>query len=176
MNWSSISELTLNWVDWVIIIVLTLSTLLSLWRGFAREALSLAAWILAFVAASVFADAMAGLLSNIIDNVTGRYISAYVILFVGVLVFGTLVNALMARVIKFTGLSGLDRLLGTLFGFTRGMIVVLVIVFIAQELLPMQDQRALLESELMPHLEMIAHSLRSAFTEINAGWKGGVTV
>jgi membrane protein required for colicin V production len=176
VNWAAINELSLNWVDWVIIAVLTLSTLISLWRGFVREALSLAAWIAAFVLASLFADSVAGMLSAIIENVTGRYIAAYIVLFVSVLVLGTILNALMAKLIRLSGLSTLDRLLGTLFGFTRGLIVVLVVVFIAQELLPLQEQRALLESELMPQLEMIAHWVRSAFTEINAGWQQGISV
>ena len=176
MNWTAINDLSLNWVDWVIIVVLTLSTLISLWRGFVREALSLAAWVVAFLAASVFADPLAALLSDIIKNVTGRYIVAYVVLFVGVLVLGTIINALMARLIRVSGLSGLDRLLGTIFGFTRGLIIVLVVVFIAQELLPMQDQRALLESDLMPHLEMVAQWLRTAFTDLNAGWKNGISI
>ena len=176
MNWAAINELSLNWVDWIIIVVLTLSTLISLWRGFVREALSLAAWIVAFVAASVFADTVAELLSGVIDNVTGRYIVAYVVLFVGVLILGTLLNALMAKLVRLTGLSGLDRLLGTLFGFTRGLIVVLVLVFIAQQLLPKQDQRALLESEIMPHLEMMAYWLRSAFMDMSAGLKSGISI
>ena len=176
MNWAAINDLSLNWVDWVIIVVLTLSTLISLWRGFVREALSLAAWVVAFLAASVFADPVAALLSDIIKNVTGRYIVAYVVLFVGVLVLGTIVNALMAKLIRVSGLSGLDRLLGTIFGFTRGLIIMLVVVFIAQELLPMQDQRALLESDLMPHLEMVAQWLRTAFADLNTGWKNGISI
>jgi membrane protein required for colicin V production len=176
VNWAAINDLSLNWVDWVIIVVLMLSTLISLWRGFVREALSLAAWVVAFLAASVFADPVAALLSDIIKNVTGRYIVAYVVLFVGVLVLGTIVNALMAKLIRVSGLSGLDRLLGTIFGFTRGLIIVLVVVFIAQELLPMQDQRALLESDFMPHLEMVAQWLRTAFTDLNTGWKNGISI
>lgn len=176
MNWAAINELSLNWVDWVIIIVLTLSTLLSLWRGFVREALSLAAWVLAFVAASLFANDLAVLLSGVISNVTGRYMAAYVLLFVGVLVLGTVINAFMARVIKLAGLSFLDRLLGTLFGFTRGLIVVLVVVFIARQLLPLQEQQPLLESELMPHLEMIAHWVHSTFTRVDASWQQGISV
>jgi membrane protein required for colicin V production len=176
LNWDAISQISLNWVDWLIIVILTLSTLVSLWRGFVREALSLAAWIVAFVAAGIFADPVAGLFSGFIANVTGRYIAAYVVLFVGVLILGTMINAVMAKLIKLAGLSTLDRLLGTLFGFTRGLIVVLVVVFIARELLPMQEQEALLESEIMPHLEMIAHWLRRAFTELNAGWQNGISV
>ena len=44
----------LNGVDWVIISVLAVSTLLSLWRGFTREALSLAGWVAALVIALYF--------------------------------------------------------------------------------------------------------------------------
>lgn len=176
MNWPAIGELSLNWVDWVIIVVLTLSTLVSLWRGFVREALSLAAWVVAFITASIFAEPLAASLSAVIENATGRYIIAYVVLFVGVLVLGTALNALMAKLVKVAGLSTLDRLLGTLFGFTRGLIVVLVVVFIVRELVPVQDQTALLESEIMPHLEMIAQWLRSVFTGINADWQDRIAV
>jgi membrane protein required for colicin V production len=169
LNWSDINALSLNWVDWVIVVILTLSTLLSLWRGFVREALSLLAWVVAYVAANIFADTLATTLAGVIENVTGRYIVSFVIIFVGVLILGNLVNAVMRRIIKLTGLSTLDRLLGTVFGFTRGLIVVLVVVFIAQELLPMQNQQGILESQIVPHLEMIGYWMRTSFNEINAG-------
>ena len=41
-------------VDWVIVVVLVISVLLSLWRGFVREALSLAGWVVAFIVANLF--------------------------------------------------------------------------------------------------------------------------
>ena len=176
LNWSDINPLFLNWVDWVIVVVLTLSTLLSLWRGFVREALSLLAWVVAYVAANIFADTLSAVLAGAIDNVTGRYIVSFVIIFVGVLILGNLVNAVMRRIIKLTGLSTLDRLLGTVFGFTRGLIVVLVAVFIAQELLPMQSQQGILESQIVPHLEMIGYWMRTSFNEINAGLNTAVSV
>jgi membrane protein required for colicin V production len=176
VNLADLSVLSLNWVDWIIVVVLTLSTLLSLWRGFVREALSLLAWILAYVAANIFADSLAATLAGVIENVTGRYIVSFVIIFVGVLIIGNLINAVMRRVIKLTGLSTLDRLMGTAFGFTRGLIVVLVAVFIAQELLPMQRQQGILESQIMPHLEMIAYWMRTSFNEVNAGLNMAVSV
>ena len=62
-----------NGVDWVIIVVLTISTLFSLWRGFVREALSLLAWIAAFIVAHLFVDQLAAQLGGVIANMTGRY-------------------------------------------------------------------------------------------------------
>ncbi|MEH6589753.1 MAG: CvpA family protein [Halioglobus sp.] len=176
MNWDAINQMSLNWVDWLIIVVLSVSTLLSLWRGFVREALSLASWVLAFVIAGLFAEMLAGLLASLISNDTGRYIAAYVLIFVVVLVVGNVVNAMMAKVIKISGLSLLDRLLGTAFGFTRGLIIVLVVNFVVRELLPMQNQQALMESEIMPHLELLAHWMRSGFIHINSSWNNSISV
>ena len=62
----------LNAADWVIITVVGLSMLISLLRGFVREAFSLAGWVLGFVVAMVFADRLAYLLTGFIDDATGR--------------------------------------------------------------------------------------------------------
>ena len=48
LNWT-----LFNWADWIVVGVVVLSTLASLWRGFAREALSLAGWVAAFVIANL---------------------------------------------------------------------------------------------------------------------------
>lgn len=176
MNLSAINDLSLNWVDWIILGILTFSTLLSLWRGFAREALSLAAWVVAFVAARLFADPAASLLAGIIDNETARYVAACVVIFVGVLILGTVVTAVIAKLIKLTGLSLLDRVLGTVFGFTRGLIIVLVIVFVVQELLPVQNQRAIQDSVIMPPLNMIDQWVRSGFAQLGSDWENPIAV
>jgi membrane protein required for colicin V production len=47
--------MTLSTVDWVIVAVLGISTLISLRRGFVKEALSLITWIAAVFIARVFA-------------------------------------------------------------------------------------------------------------------------
>lgn len=163
----------LNGVDWVIIVVLTLSTALSLWRGFAREALSLAGWVAAFVIANMFGDEMASLLAGLIDNVTGRYVAAYAILFVGSLIIAGVLAKLATQVIKVTGLTVLDRLLGTVFGFARGVIVVLVAVFVLQQLVPPQELQWLHHSRLMPHLDVLAQWAQTLFSQFDAGQLSG---
>lgn len=159
----------LNGVDWVIIAVLSVSTLLSLWRGFTREALSLAGWVAALVIANLFADAMASLLAGAISNITGRYVAAYVILFVGTLVVFTVMVRLAAQVVRVAGLTVLDRLLGTVFGFARGVILVLFVVFVLQELLQPRDLQWLHQSQLMPHLNTLAQWVQDVFAQLDAG-------
>jgi len=159
----------LSGADWVIIVILCISTLLSLWRGFVREALSLLGWIAAFVIAHLFVDQMAGLLSGFISNITGRYVASYAILFVSTLVVFTVVVRLAVKIVRVTGLTVLDRLLGTIFGFARGVILILVLTYVVQQLVPPQDQHWLHQSQLMPHMNMLIDWVQAVFANINTG-------
>ncbi|MFT4518573.1 MAG: membrane protein required for colicin V production [Halioglobus sp.] len=170
VDWAQLST-----VDWVIIVVLTLSVLLSLWRGFVREAISLAGWVAAFIIANMFADEMAALLSQLIVNPTGRYVVAYAALFVITLVLATVLRRLAAQVVKVTGLSLLDRLLGTAFGFARGVIIILVAVYMLRQLLPPQELLWLDDSQLIPHLDMVSQWAQVLFYNVNDGQGLGIT-
>ena len=168
INWAQLTV-----VDWVIIVVLLASTLLSLWRGFAREALSLAGWVVAFILANLFVDQMASLLAGFIVNITGRYVAAYAIIFVGTLVVAGVVVKLTATVVKVTGLTVLDRVLGTVFGFARGIILVLVVVYVLRQLVSPADLQWLHESLLMPYVNMLAYWAQTVFSQLNPGqWSG----
>jgi len=158
-----------NGVDWVIIVVLTISTLFSLWRGFVREALSLLAWIAAFIVAHLFVDQLAAQLGGVIANMTGRYVAAYAILFVSTLVGFNVVIYLAAKLVRVTGLTVLDRVLGTVFGFARGVIIMLVLAYVVQQLAPPQDQQWLENSVLMPHLNMLADWVQATFANVSPG-------
>jgi membrane protein required for colicin V production len=144
--------------------VLGLSILLSLWRGFVREAVSLAGWIAAFVIANMFVGEMAAFLQQWIANVTGRYVAAYALLFAGMLMVAGIAGKLSAQVVKVTGLTLLDRLLGTVFGFARGIIIVLVVVYVLRQLAPPQNLLWLDESQLMPHVDMLGQWVQALFS------------
>jgi membrane protein required for colicin V production len=162
-------------LDWVIVVVLGASTLLSLWRGFAREALSLAGWVAAFLVANLMVDQMASLLAGTINNITGRYVAAYAILFVATLMVCSLISIMVARLVKATGLSVLDRLLGTVFGFARGIILVLVVVFVIRQLVPPENLLWLHQSQLMPQLEVLSQWTQMVFADFNTGQVPGIS-
>jgi membrane protein required for colicin V production len=161
------SQFTL--LDWVIVVVLLVSTLLSLWRGFVREALSLAGWVAAFLVANLFGDQMAALLSGAIQNISGRYVAAYALLFVGTLVATTFVTHLAGQLVRATGLTLLDRLLGTGFGFARGIILILVVVYILRQLVPPTELLWLEKSVLMAHVDMLGRWAQEAFARASSG-------
>jgi membrane protein required for colicin V production len=165
-----------HWIDWLILVILGLSTLLSLWRGFAREAMSLAGWVAAFVVANVFVDQLASQLAGLVSNITGRYVLAYVILFAVTLMAAGVAGLFAAKLMKVTGLSVLDRVLGMAFGFARGVILILVVVFVLRQLAPPQDLQWMYESRLLPHLDMLAEWVQTVFAGISSrDWTGATT-
>lgn len=118
-------------VDYAILGILVISTVISLLRGFVREALSLAGWILAFWVSLTFANGLASLLTNAIDDPTFRLIAAFVGLFLLSLIVSGVVNFFAVKLVHRTGLTKMDRFLGLLFGFGRGIVIVAILVLLA---------------------------------------------
>lgn len=118
----------LIWIDWVIITIIAVSTLISLKRGFVKEALSLVTWIGAFVIARTFQPQMQSLLEPTVDTPLVRLVAAFAILFFGTLIVGAIVNSLVSQVVRATGLSATDRVLGMVFGLLRGIVVIVVAI------------------------------------------------
>ena len=117
-------------VDVVVIFVICLSALFSLLRGFVKEAISLATWIIAIWLAATFAAKLAAVLPATIESEAVRQAVGFGVLFILSLMVGALVNVLVAQVVRKTGLSGADRVFGVLFGILRGALIVIVFVVI----------------------------------------------
>ena len=117
-------------VDVVVIFVIFLSALFSLLRGFVKEAISLATWIIAIWLAATFAPQLADALPSNIESEAARQAIGFGVLFVLTLMVGTLVNMLVSQVVKKTGLSGADRIFGVFFGVLRGGLIIIVFVII----------------------------------------------
>ena len=120
----------MTWVDYSILAIIGASVLISLWRGFTKEALSLAGWVIAAWVALTFANNLQTLLEPHISVPSLRLVVAFAILFIATLFLAGLVNYLAVQVIKKTGLSGTDRVVGILFGVARGCVVVAVLVLV----------------------------------------------
>jgi membrane protein required for colicin V production len=162
-NWPQLA--LFNPFDWIVLVILTLSALLSLWRGFVREAISLAGWVVAFIAANLFAVMLAEQIGDVIANRTGRYIVAWSLIFVLTLVASSLTARLFAKLIKVSGLGVLDRILGSVFGLLRGALIVMALVFVVREIVPKSEQSLLEESQLMPHIDVLLSWSMRVFEE-----------
>lgn len=147
------------WVDYAILTVIGISALISIVRGFIREALSLLGWIIAIWVSFSFSEDVAALLVDKISVPSVRTASAFLILFVACLLVAGVANYLAGKLVEKTGLSGTDRMLGVVFGTVRGAVVVGILVLLAgfttvpQD--PWWDQ-----SVLLKHFETMAVELR----------------
>ena len=141
--------------DWAIVAVLAISTLMSLRRGFLKEALSLGTWIAAFVVARQFHEPMDQLLdAQIVDSLM-RSIAAFAALFIGTLLVGAALGFLLGALINATGLSSTDRMLGMVFGFARGALIVTVVIGLLN-LTPLVGDSWYTTATLAPHFETVA--------------------
>jgi membrane protein required for colicin V production len=119
-----------SWIDYIIVGVLGLSVLIGLWRGLVSEVLALATWIAAFWVAWTFGPAVSAHFEHRIEEPSIRLVAGYGLCFIAVLVLGALLRFAIHKLVESTGLSGTDRLLGMLFGFARGVLLVTLVVFL----------------------------------------------
>lgn len=141
----------MNWADWAIIAIFALSCVIGLVRGFIREALSLVIWVCAALVARLFGEQLAVHLIAYIETPSIRLMTAFALLFVGTLLLGAMLSYLVGALIRATGLSGTDRLLGMIFGAARAFIIVMVILILLPGFLPVMEETWWRESQLIPH-------------------------
>ena len=141
-------------LDIVILSVIGLSAVISLIRGFAKEALSLVIWFGAFFIASQYYAKLAVYFSNIQDDMF-RNGAAIAALFVSTLIVGAIVNYVIAQLVQKTGLSGTDRVLGVVFGGLRGVLIVSAALFFMDAFTSFPDSEWWRSSQLVPEFSRI---------------------
>lgn len=116
--------------DYLVLLVLISSIVISTMRGLVREILSLLSWIVSFVVANAYGEELARWLPDAIPGSMTRLIVAFIALFIGVRLLMALVGMAIDATIKAAGLSLADRGLGGLFGLARGLVLVLAAVLV----------------------------------------------
>jgi membrane protein required for colicin V production len=163
-------------VDWAIIAIIAISALISLKRGFVKEALSLLTWIIAGVVAWMFGGSLSQYLVSYIETPSARVIAGCTILFVATLLLGAMVNFLISELIRVTGLSGTDRFLGMVFGAARGGLLVVVAVGLLS-LGPVRQDQWWQQSKLMPQFLLVADWSKNLILGLSSKWlASGISV
>ena len=98
----------MNGVDTAILVVTTLSCLFGLWRGLVKEVLSLVTWVAALLVARVYSETLSEFMVNVIDSGSVRYVTALALIFVVIMMLGTLFNHLLSKLLTITGLKLVD--------------------------------------------------------------------
>ncbi len=142
----------LNMLDTVFLIVIFLSILVGVLRGFIRELFSMVFLIIAVILSFLFyRDAGNLFIKYIINDMDISNFAGFLSIFVVVLIAGFLVTYFIRKIFIHGPLKSMDRILGGVFGLVRGILISGIIVF-ALVAFSINDN-LLLKSKISPYVK-----------------------
>jgi membrane protein required for colicin V production len=127
-------------LDGIVIVVVLLSALLAMYRGFIREVLSIAAWVAAAAAAYFLYKPF---LPTVKEYISQEYIAlgvAVTIIFVITLMVVSYITMKISDFVLDSAFGPLDRTFGFLFGAARGLLLVVVAMLFFNWFIQEKDQ------------------------------------
>jgi membrane protein required for colicin V production len=161
-----------NWLDWIFAVIIVLSVVAAIMRGFVRELISLASLVIALVVAAVAYPRAALWFEDLTKSHEIALGLGFLVLFVGILLLGGVVSLLARKLIKSAGIEWFDRFLGAVFGLLRGVVVncILLLVLLAFAIKP----QAVQQSSLAPYITAGAKIISLAMpAHLKAGFRVG---
>ena len=151
-------------VDYIILAILIISSIMGLVRGLLREAIAVITWFLAIVLAWSFGSSLEPYLGGVLEGSPLRIWMARVIIFVFVLLLGGAIAVVLGHFVRVSMFSGMDKFLGFVFGVVRGIVIVGAFT-IAVQALRMDEDASWQRSKLMPYAASVADALRGIVGE-----------
>lgn len=165
--------MTTTWLDVVLVLVVIWSALTGLRAGFARVVVGFAAMLAGLLAGFWCYRIVAAKLSPWVANPALANLLGFLLIFVGALILGSLISALLARLFRWIGLSSFDHFLGGVAGVLRGALLIAVLVDVAVAFAPSPMPQAFEHSRVLPYASQVSgwlvdlapRELKDAFTE-----------
>jgi len=156
----------MNLLDLAVIGIVALSAVFAFARGFVREALSIVAWVGAgAITLYGFNWVYAQVEPRVHDRLLSQVITGFG-LFVISLILLTIVTGMVARAVRDSGLSPIDRTLGFIFGLARGaFLVCLAHLLLAVSLQPSDWPGWIRDAKSEPYLHEGADMLKGFLPE-----------
>ena len=163
----NLAEFGITWIDGVIVIIFVISVIMSLMRGFVREVVSILAWIAALILAVTQSAWLASLLPEAIDSASFsfggeqygtniRTVIAFIIIFLAVLIVGSLINRLLAQITKSEMLRGIDKMLGVFFGCARASLVIVFLIIVSTSFTQLPTTQAWQQASMIGPFEALS--------------------
>ncbi|OED42371.1 hypothetical protein AB833_06915 [Chromatiales bacterium (ex Bugula neritina AB1)] len=162
--------MTLNTLDLLIIGVIALSGVLSLFRGFASEALSLLTWTIALWLPFSYTEKFSAFLPDTVQSDSARWFISAAVLFFSALIICSTIGFMIRKLLVATNLGFMDRFLGVGLGAVRGFLIVALIALLATANPAIPKERWWNESKLMPLVLNVSKLIHSQLPANIAGW------
>ncbi|MDH5456422.1 MAG: CvpA family protein [Gammaproteobacteria bacterium] len=146
-------------IDILIAVAVAISVVVGIFRGFVKEAISMAALLFAIWAALYFGPSVGDVSENWFSSEELQMWFGRVLVFAVVLAIGGLLGWGISKLVRLSVLSGMDRFLGSLFGAVRGILLVAVFI-IGGQFAGFDNDEWWLNSRLVPHLEVVAEWIK----------------
>jgi membrane protein required for colicin V production len=164
-----------NWLDYLLLIILLASALISARKGFSREIIGLAAALCALVLAMWFYGTAGSFLTPYVSSVRVANLIGFLLIVFVVLLLGGMLGWIVNRFLRTIGLSFFDRLLGFAFGFVRGLLIAIALLTAYLSFGPEIDSKtvsaSVLHSRIAPYVLDASHAFVSiAPMELKAGF------
>ena len=151
----------MTYLDYLFISIIFISFLVGCYRGFTRELFSLAGWIFAFY----FANLFSGNLLKYVPFDFGEHINfiiIYMVIFVIILLVASFLAALLNQLIKNIGLGFFNIIMGSIFGFMRGVLITFILIFLVEKT-SFISETILAESKTIPAIKLAIEKTLSYF-------------
>jgi len=155
----------MNPLDIAVIAIIVLSAIFAFARGFVREALSIVAWVgAAAITVYGFVPVLA-LVDPLVKNPLLSQLIAGFGLFVVSLIILTIMTGYLARLVRASALSPIDRTLGFIFGLARGVLIVCLAYLLLDFVQPSERPAWIRDAKSAPYLHQGADMLRQFLPE-----------
>lgn len=142
-------------IDIIIAILLVASIVIGLVRGFVKESISIASLLIAIWAALYLGPVVGDLSQSWLSSREVQLWFGRILVFAIVLSVGGLLGWGISKLIRLSILSSVDRLLGSVFGAVRGILLVALIV-IGGQFSEFDNDKWWRQSRLLPRFEIVA--------------------
>lgn len=156
----------MNGIDYSILTLVGFFLLFGILRGFIREAISIATWILALSVAVYFSPLLADKAVKYIHTPELRLELSFVGLWLVVLLLGAWFNATVGKAMSPEGVSLINRLAGAVLGGIRGVFITGLLLLIGTtESVHLNTSSAWQEAKLIPYFSRVSDTLLTIYNE-----------
>ncbi|MBW1726200.1 MAG: CvpA family protein [Deltaproteobacteria bacterium] len=172
----------MNFFDIIVIVILGYCLIRGVFRGLIKELSSIIGVLGGFYAAFTYYPLVAKPLSKWIANTGYLNILSFLIIFCGVFIIISILGVIINYLLKIAFLSWLDRILGSVFGAMKGVLIVSVLFIALTAFLP-KGTPVIKDSLLSPYVTLVSekiakvvskdmkHAFSAKIATIKKAWK-----